>query len=157
VKAPLDPYAPPQADVAPIPAPAAVGVRVRLYSPTQVGVASLLGSAVAGGILIGLNERALGNPSPFLKPLFVSGGIVLAVLLIGQLLPESFPTFVFGLAQFFAMKAYVDATQAATFREHVEAGGLRGSNWKVLAAVLGASVVVLSFSLALVFIIDGGF
>ncbi len=155
MKAPLDPYAPPQADVAPI--PAAVGVRVRLYSPTQVAVASLLGSSVAGGILIGLNERALGNASPFLKPLVVSGGIVLAILLIGQLLPESFPTFVFGLAQFFAMKVYVDATQGTTFREHVEAGGLRGSNWKVFAAVLGGAAVVLSFSLALVFFIDGGF
>ena len=66
-----------------------VKIGPRLYAPSQVAVASLLGSPVAGAFLLGLNERSLGRPR---RALWAAGGglVGTAVLVgVGALLPAA--------------------------------------------------------------------
>jgi hypothetical protein len=149
---PFDPYAPPRAQEVGGPEAAAIGgVRPRLFSPGQIGVAALLGSALAGAVLFGINEQRLGKSGGLAKAL-VGGAVITGVIMfIGSVLPESFPQFIFGLAQFLALRFYAQAVQGDAYRHHLDSGGLRASNWGVVGAIAAAVVVVMTVIVVLVF------
>ena len=148
---PFDPYAPPRAQELGPHAAAIGGVRPRLFSPGQIGAAALLGSALAGALLFGINEERLGRSGGLAKAL--AAGVVVTgfIMFVGTLLPERFPSFIFGLAQFLALRFYAQTAQGDDYRHHLDSGGLRGSNWGVVGAVAAAVVVLMVVIVVLVF------
>ena len=53
----------------------------RLFTPKQAGIATFLGSAAAGGVLLGLNAWRLGKPMHAIG--YGVGGVAVVALLIG--------------------------------------------------------------------------
>jgi peptidoglycan/LPS O-acetylase OafA/YrhL len=113
--------------------------QARLFKVSGIGLATFLGTLLAGGLLMGWNYGALGRPRQAPNTLLYSlaGFIVLMVAIF--LLPESVPNVAFTIPQIAVMvqlaKHYQDP-QIAALRAQ---GVVPRSNW--LAA--GVSLLVL--------------
>lgn len=129
------------ADPAPRAAPAH-----RLFSSQNVGLATFLGSLLAGSILLAINYRRLGDGRRALLAI-AFGALATAFLIAFALLaPDSVPQPIYtgvaiGLA--FAMRAVTDALQGEALAAHRTAGGRVGAGWAGAGIALATLAVIL--------------
>lgn len=102
---------------------------VKLYSPVLITVATLLGTPVAGCILVAHNLRALGRHSAA-RQWLILGSVGTAVLLvIAYFLPANFPNMVLPIGYIVGMYQAVKQMHGADYAGHIANGGAKGSAW----------------------------
>jgi hypothetical protein len=130
-----DPYRPPRADVNAPPGAEASTVGP-LYSVNQITGATILGSPMAGAVLLGSNFRALGKPRARTAAL-VWGAVATAVLVgLGALLPERMPSSFLPIIFTLGLRTVAQQLQGAVLAAHAKAAGPRQSNWRVAGIAL---------------------
>ncbi|HEV2863031.1 MAG TPA: hypothetical protein VGX48_18595 [Pyrinomonadaceae bacterium] len=146
--APAEPVRQAAEGEAPPPAPLASVPGASVYSLGQITVATLLGSPVAGCLLLSQNSEALKVGSAR-RPLVI--GIIATVVLVvlAFSLPENTPGSGFTIGACVGMYYYAKDSQGAAIESHLKAGGKRGS-WPVVVLTAVVCAVVL---LALLFVI----
>ena len=114
-----------------------------VYSPGAVGLSALLGSIVAGGVVMAINYRRLGEPKTALNTLVLSliGMIGLSKLML--VLPENFPDSAFHFLQMAVMYQLAKRLQGPKIDAHLEIDGHLASRWRA------AGISLLSIPLAL--------
>lgn len=119
----------------------------RLYSRWQVELATVLGSPIAGALLLRANFRRLGNPRAgrWAVPWGIAATaavLALAVVVENRGMPRRL---VSGLVQAVFVSAAYGVFQhwfQASLLAHKAAGGRTGPWWHALAAVLGAFAIL---------------
>lgn len=121
----------------------------RLFSPGQVTLATVIGSFLAGAILMALNYRRLGQPAAARKAFRLAAAALVALAVAGPFLPES-STVSIGLAvgSVVAMNQLANQLQGSPCRSHAARGGRTGSG----LAVVGIAILCLVGVLALMFL-----
>ena len=123
----------------------------QLYSLTAIGIATALGSALAGGFMIFKNYQALGQPRPGGVTLLGSLAIVLAFILIPAQLDMSASTAILlPIAQIILVLFLAHKLQGPMFTTFEEMGGSYHPLWHTLVIGIGASIVMLMLGMLLV-------
>ena len=121
----------------------------RLFSATQVAVATFLGSPLAGSLLFARNYQVLGKNGAALKALALGVVATGLLILLVTLLPKGMPL---ALLSIVGMRAAVGHYQGRAISDHEYRGGPKGS-WLVAIAVgLASFVLVLGVFFVLVFV-----
>ncbi len=122
------------------------GPAIALYKPNQIGLATFVGTALGGGILIAINETRLGRRSAAWKAVLFSALATAALLGIAFAVPENFPTFPLAIGPLIVMRAIAVKRQQDLVNAHLAAGGKSGSSWAAagigLASLIGIMVPV---------------
>lgn len=130
-----------------------VDPKARLYSLRSIGLATFLGSVFAGGLLMALNYRALGQPARMRNALVWAfiGTVVLVVL--STVLPEQVPAIAFLCVQLAIVLSLAHMLQGPTIRAHEAQGATMHSNWRAagiaLLVLLGLIAVMVVLALLL--------
>jgi len=141
-----DPYRAPTAAVTSISEPLA---GARMYKVSGVGLATFLGSPLAGGWLIARNYHALGQPEKAARAIGYSVVGTIAVLILAFFLPERVPGFLVSLPPLVAVTQIARHYQGDRIAEYTSAGRTY-SNWRAFGvgllalAALVAIIVVLA-------------
>ena len=111
-----------------------------LYSLTAIGIATVLGSALAGGYMMYANYRVLGQTRPGIVVFLVSLALVTTSLLIA-LSAEPNPTLgiILPLIQVVLMILIAQLAQGKMFRSFEEMGGHYHPLWHTLVVAICAS------------------
>jgi ABC-type Na+ efflux pump permease subunit len=108
---------------------------VKLYTETQVAVASGVGSPLAGGILMAHNASAVGDKRDARHYLFITAAATALLLVIGFLLPPVKPGNYLGpIIVAWLMRCWFRKAQGSIIAAHPEAA--RGSWWVSLGIAL---------------------
>jgi hypothetical protein len=130
----------------------------QLYSPGQVTLATLLGTPVAGAILMASNYRGLGDPKQA-RSILIGGAIFTAALIIlAFVLPEDFPGVSLAVPSVVAMHVVAKKVQGPAYDEHLRKGGEKASGWQAAGIGVLCLVVVFGGTFAVVFsasLLDG--
>lgn len=145
-----DVYKTPEADL--IPESLSDTPQVKIYKVAGVGIATLFGGLIAGGLVLSINFKRLGKFSAAKKALWFSILAFIILIPILFVLPDSFPSMVITVVQIMAMVNITKNYLASTIAAHEEAQMLE-SNWK--AAGIGLSVMLGLFAImaALAFLV----
>ncbi len=139
-----NPYAAPNAVVAePVAMHAPSGAP--LFKLSGIGVATFFGTLMAGGLLMALNERALGRPERVWPTLALSFGASVVVMALAWMLPAQVPSIVFTVVQLIAITHVAKAHQGTQIDARIASGLPMCSNWRAF----GISLLVLVGILAL--------
>ncbi len=116
----------------------------KLYKISGIGIATMVGTILAGGYLMSVNHRRLGNTDKAKSTLLYSFLAFVGILVIAFLIPEdlNIPDVVFTVAQVAAMVAIAQQWFDAPIREHRANGGLLASNWKAFGISLLFMIVL---------------
>lgn len=119
----------------------------KLYKVSGVGVATFMGSFMAGGFLISQNYKRLGDHDKASKALQYSVLATVVLITCIFLIPDDvyIPNSVFTIPQIVVMVYLAKAYQAKDIEEHIEKGGLMYSNWKAFGIGLLAAIVLIAF------------
>lgn len=111
-----------------------------LHDPQAVGIATFLGSPVAGAMLMALNERAVGRPREAWKVLGLGLAASAAIVALSMLLPSSIPSGAFGGVN---VAIAMGARQLATewFRKGTESGLLGEVRYRTRWAAAGVGLI----------------
>ena len=143
----INPYEPPASDVdAPdVPASAlAEGAFVQpLFSPKQMLAAAIVGSVVAGVLLLQANYRAMGRASAANKTLLVGALASAALFALFAILPDGIPGTPVAIVVGLTFYKLADSMQGPAVFEHLRAGGDRQSNWLVFGISAGTLIAIL--------------
>jgi hypothetical protein len=144
----INPYAPPAADSADQPPPLAPATTGRafphaMFSPRQILAAVLVGTLLAGVILLQGNFRAMGRTRDANRALLFGMLASVAVTAMLFILPEGVPGLPINIAIALAFYKLAESLQGASFLSHREAGGARHSNWTVVGIAVGTAVALL--------------
>lgn len=145
-----NPYQPPETAVgeeaAPVPG-------ARLYALGGIGLATFVGSPIAGGLLIAANYRALGQPgkAPATLVLFLLASV--AVLALALVVPESVPNAAFIVPQLLVTLAVARWLQGDAIRAHQARGGQMHSNWRAFGWSVLVAVGMLAALVAVMFLL----
>ncbi len=144
----IEQYAPPSADLV---TPSRFAGR--LYSPRQVGIATFLGSPMAGCWLLGANFAATDEHERRRNALLAGVAATITLLLVSFMLPENFPSIVLPIASTFVLQDRAKRLQGDRFDEHIARGGGQHSGWRVaLVSLLSvAGLVAGAVGLAMLF------
>ncbi len=127
--------------------------RIKLYSPTQVTVASFVGGPFAAVYTLWMNFRALGDAAEARMTLIWGFVFVMAVFGILPALPEGFPNYV--LPVIYSLGARLVAERFHLTKQAIRESERYGfqSNWNVLgisvAFLLAFIVLAVAFVLGL--------
>ena len=100
--------------------------RFALFDAGSVWLATFLGSPLAGGALMAINDRRMGKD--FSRPALNAAGIAALTFLVAFTMPGWAATGV-TIGSIFAMKAMAESMQGAAVNEHVRLGGRKDSRW----------------------------
>ena len=116
----------------------------KLYKVSGIGIATLVGTILAGGYLMAVNHRRLGNADKAKSTLVYSFLTFVGILVIAFLIPEdmSIPDTVFTVAQVVAMVAIAKQWFEQPIIAHRANGGLMASNWKAFGISLLFMIVL---------------
>lgn len=122
----------------------------KLFKLPSVGIATFFGTMIAGGLIMSLNYRRLGDAAKGNQVVGISIAATIAVMVLAALLPPQVPGIIFTIAQILAMNAWAKSVQETAVNTHLEAGGEMESNWLafgisllvLLAVVLMAGVII---------------
>ena len=142
-----NPYAPPNADVPPVVA----GTGEPLYSEQQVGIATFLGSPIAGFILLARNYARLGQSEQVGKMIGMGLGATVVTFGIAFVLPEDFPGAPLGLIYTFGMYKLAEMWQGTELAQHFSQGRPKASNWSAVGIGLLCLLAVVALIVAMVF------
>jgi hypothetical protein len=112
-----------------------------LFNDSAVGLATILGTPVAGSALMALNYRRMGQTRKAAEVLVVGIAVTGLLILLGWNLPHSV-TSPIALLALFVMARSARSLQGKTVMEHIQQGGRLGSKW--MAFGLGAGIAVAS-------------
>ncbi len=123
----------------------------RLYRISGIAIATIVGTVLAGGLLMGLNYYMLGRDGLARKTLFLSVATTTALLLVVFHLPPQWhvSSLWFTVPQLAGMIYLARRTQGAEITAHVGGGGTLASDWKAL----GVSVLVLLLLISVVVLV----
>lgn len=136
-----DPYQAPRASVEDPPGEA----DAPLFRISGIGLATVLGSVLAGGWLIAMNYTALGRPAQARKAKLFSVLAIIALMVLSLLLPVQVPAAAFVVVQVLGTVHLARSLQGEAIAARAASGRPMRSNW--LAA--GISLVFLVALLAL--------
>lgn len=142
-----NPYSPPEAAVTDAVKPDVISPEGRLYTPGQIGLATFLGSMVAGSWFYGANLVTLHRATSRWPSLLVGIGLTIALIVVFSFLPDKTSNALPGILSMIAARQYADMKFGKIVVQHVGAGGKKGSWW----FVAGVSLLFLIPLLALAF------
>ena len=132
----VNPYAAPRTDGEPLVARSVDGAFADpLFSPTQLGVATLFSSVFVGALLLQANYRVMGRGRAAAVATAI-GVVVSAAVAFALYRVHGSPAVVIRLAAVITFWLVVRALHRGLYSEHVLAGGRRRSSWWVLAAIV---------------------
>jgi hypothetical protein len=121
----------------------------RLFDSTSVGIATFLGTTVAGATLMAINYRRLGKGSNAIVA-FVGGVAALGLVVgFGYLIPSYASTGV-GVGLVLAMREIAKSLQGKAVEEHVRDGGELGSRW--IASGIGLAWLAIAATVFFLFV-----
>src|ERR1035441_7111416 len=112
-----------------------------LFNAESVGLATFLGTPIAGSILMAVNYRRLGKGSKAAAVLVVALLVTALALWLGSLMPQSASAGI-ALGLLFAARSAAKSLQGAAVAQHVLYGGKLGSKWAAAGLGLGLLAIV---------------
>ncbi len=122
-----------------------------LFDANAVGLATLLGSPVAGTSLMAVNYRRLGQAGKALTAVIVGIAVTGLVILLTWNIPRGV-TFPIALALVFAIKRSAQSLQGSALQKHTQEGGRLGSRWTAFKLGTGFLVGLVALVFLAVFI-----
>lgn len=119
----------------------------KLYSKSQVGVATFLGSPIAGAILMSQNLKALNQYEEAKRYLLIGFISTATLFLLAFIIPDNFPNSSISLFGLLAVIHWYKTTQESLYANHISMGGQKGS-W---GATIGIGMICLIVVFILVF------
>lgn len=118
------------------------GSNYALYKVSGVGLATFIGTPLAGGIILSINYKRLGKFSESRKSIIFSLLGTLALLFLAVLIPDDLhvPNTVFSVVPIVVMIMLAKQLQEAEINRHISTGGAIASNWKALG--IGFIVII---------------
>ena len=109
-----------------------------LYKISGIGLATFVGSTLAGGFLISQNYKRLGDVRMANKALTYSVLATIALILLAYFTPENMniPNMVFTVVQVVVIVQIAKQLQGKTISDHISHGGALASNWKAFGLSL---------------------
>ena len=111
-----------------------------LFNADSVGLATFLGTPIAGGILMAVNYRRLGKGGKAAAVLLIALLVTALALVFGYLVPQGVSALV-AVGLFLGARTAAKALQGAAVEQHVRQGGKLGSKWA--AAGLGIALLAI--------------
>ncbi len=127
-----------------------------LYSLTAIGIATFLGSALAGGYMLAVNYAALGKRRFGMQALY--GSIILVIcLVIAQATLFNTPqlAILLTIGQVLLVLLLTQKLQGPMFATYEEMGGKYYSNWRAVLVGFIASIVLATTSILFVLMFGG--
>ena len=124
----------------------------KLFTVAQVMVATLLGSILAGTVLMAFNERVL-NRGKLGKTVLVGTGATVLLFVVVALLPERVPGVVPSVVSILGMQQWYKQAQQREFDAHTETGGAIATWWIAVGAGLLFLGVFVALFLAAVYLL----
>ena len=143
-----NPYQAPQAELV-----ASVAGARPLYSIGAVGIATFIGSPLAGALLLTRNLAALGRSSESGGIWGLAVAVFVALTALALILPESVPALPFTIAQLMWMTWLTQQRVGEQIRVHREQAGIFHSNWKAAGIGLLFGVVIFAIAFAVVLLL----
>ena len=112
----------------------------KLYTPSGVGLATFLGSPIAGSVLMAINYRRLGNRAAAGKAAALGFLGTIALASVAALLPQPI-SMGLGIGAWIGMNSLAKAFQGEQIIQHTARGGELASNWRAA----GVSLLVTLF------------
>lgn len=124
-----------------------------LYKVSGVGIATFLGTPIAGGLLMSRNFKRLGNEAAARKTLILSVMGTIAVFVLAFFIPENIdvPGSALAAPQLVLMIMLTKQLQEKDIKQHEEAGGIMASNWKALGIAMLVVLAILVLATPFVF------
>lgn len=135
---------------APLTNPLTQTTEVPLYKIGAVGLATFLGSPLAGAYLLGKNLQVLGRGGETGAVWGIAIAIFLVCMALAFILPESVPAIPFTIAQVAGMFFLAQQRIGPTVVLHTEQGGALYSNWRAagIGLLFGLGVVAALLAVA---------
>jgi hypothetical protein len=124
-----------------------------LYSPRQVGVASFLGSPLAGAWVLSLNFRGLGDQKEAHSTLLRGIAATIVVFGVASFLPLTASTVLWPVIYSAMIEVYAKKVFGLRFEAHVASGGRRGSWWLVIGIGLLFLLALIGVLFAMAFVL----
>ena len=114
-----------------------------LYDAPAVGIASLLGSPLAGAIVLAINYKRLNRAGAGWLTILVGTAVTAALVAIGMMLPGGVGGAI-GIAHYFLGVGASRALQESDLTAHKQLGGAMSSNWRAagIGLITGLCVAV---------------
>lgn len=125
-----------------------------LYSIAGVGLATFIGTPLAGAWLLAHNLQLLGKADRVAMVWGVSIALLVVTLVLAFVLPEEVPALPFAIAQLMAMIMLAKNLMEAELKQHTEAGGVYLSNWRAAGIGLLFTLAVAALMFAVLMIFD---
>lgn len=145
---PSNPFQTPQADLQ-----QATTNQQPLYSIAGIGVATFIGTPLAGAWLLAHNLQLLGQAHRVAMVWGISVVLLLVTLVLAVVLPDEVPALPFAIAQLMAMIMLAKNLQEADLKQHADAGGAFLSNWRAagIGLLFTIGMAVLMFAVLMIF------
>lgn len=124
-----------------------------LYSIAGVGLATFIGTPLAGAWLLAHNLQLLGKADRVALVWGVSIVLLLVTLVLAFVLPEEVPALPFAVAQLMAMIMLAKNLMEVELKQHTEAGGVFLSKWRAagIGLLFTLAVAALMFAVLMIF------
>ena len=146
---PSNPFQTPQADLQ-----QASTHQQPLYSIAGIGVATFIGTPLAGAWLLAHNLQLLGQAHRVAMVWGISVALLLVTLVLAVVLPDEVPALPFAIAQLMAMIMLAKNLQEADLKQHADAGGAFLSNWRAAGIGLLFTIGMAALMFAVLMILD---
>lgn len=146
---PSNPFQTPQADLQ-----QATTNQQPLYSIAGIGVATFIGTPLAGAWLLAHNLQLLGQAHRVAMVWGISVALLLVTLVLAVVLPDEVPALPFAIAQLMAMIMLAKNLQEADLKQHADAGGAFLSNWRAAGIGLLFTIGMAALMFAVLMIFD---
>src|SRR5579862_1094441 len=120
----------------------------KLFDSTSVAIATLLGSPVAGTLLMGINYHRLGKGGKAAAAIVIGLVATIVAIIFGNLVPYAFSSAV-AIGLLLTTRSCAQALQGPAVSEHVAQGGRLGSRW----AATGIGVAFLAAIFGVIFLV----
>ena len=120
----------------------------KLFDSVSVLLATLLGSPVAGTVLMGVNYRRLGKVGLAAIAIAAGGAATALAIIFGNMIPPALSTVV-AIGLLLTTKSCAQVLQGPALADHVSRGGKLGSRW----AAAGIGVAFLAVIFGVVFVV----
>lgn len=143
-----NPFQPPQADLQ-----QATTNQPPLYSVAGVGLATFIGTPLAGAWLLAHNLQLLGQAHRVAMVWGISVVLLVVTLVLAFVLPEEVPAMPFAIAQLMAMIMLARYLMETDLKQHAEAGGALLSNWRAagIGLLFTLGLAALMFAVLMIF------
>jgi hypothetical protein len=116
--------------------------QAKLYDAGSVGLATFLGSPLAGSVIMALTYRRLGQPSAAVKAVVIGVVATAALVGVGFLVPMGALQTGVGIGALIAMIQLAKRLQGPAVEAHTRAGGRLASRWAAAGIGLLALVAI---------------